>query len=186
MAPRLLNLDRTLQRSAHPVPGERLAYVAALLPPRALPPPLRDRIEPYRSTKPRRVGWAIGACLAARTEVLRTLGPFDATQFLYAEDLDLCLRAAAGGIPTLLRPELRVVHAGGHATSAEPFALKAQRRRAVIEADLGTKALRRDDRAQAITFALRAAVGRDRARNRAQLAALRKAQRATAGPASRL
>lgn len=176
VAPRLLNLDGTPQRSAHPAPGTRAAYTAALIPPRMLPPPLRHHLEPYRAARPRRVGWAIGACLAARTDVLRRLGPFDAEQFLYGEDLDLCLRAAALGVPTVLHPELRVVHAGGHATSTEPFALKAQRRRAVIAANLGSAALRRDDRAQAITFALRAAVGRDRARNRAQLAALREAR----------
>ena len=175
-APRLLNADGTLQRSAHDVPGGRLAYIAAVVPPRVLPRPLRERLEPFRAASEREVGWATGACLAARTATLRRLGPFDPAQFLYAEDLDLCLRAQAAGVPTILHPDVGLVHRGGHASADEPFALKARRRREVIAANLGAAPLRRDDIAQAATFALRAAVGRDRARNRAQLAALRAAR----------
>ncbi len=175
-APRLLNADRTLQRSAHDVPGDRLAYLAAVVPPRVLPRALGERLEPFRAHDAREVGWAIGACIAARTATLRRLGPFDPAQFLYAEDLDLCLRARAVGVPTVLHPDVTLVHRGGHASTDEPFELKARRRREVVAANLGEPALRRDDRAQALTFALRAAVGRDRQRNRAQLAALRAAR----------
>lgn len=177
LAPRLLNADGTLQRSAHGLPGTRLAYLAALVPPRILPRPLRERLEPFRAEHVRPVGWAIGACLAAPTALLRRLGPFDAGQFLYAEDLDLCLRARAAGVPTLLHPEIAIVHRGGHASPVEPFEIKARRRREVVAANLGPAALGRDDRAQALTFALRLVAGRDRARNRAQLAALRAARR---------
>lgn len=176
-APRLLNADGTLQRSAHDVPGTRVAYLAALVPPRALPRGLRERLEPFRASSERPVGWAIGACLAAPTALLRRLGPFDPAQFLHAEDLDLGLRARAAGVPTLLHPQIALIHRGGHASAAEPFELKASRRREVVGANLGAAALRRDDRAQALTFALRAAAGRDRDRNRAQLAALRAARR---------
>ena len=176
LAPRLLNADGSLQRSAHDVPGTRLAYLAAVVPPRVLPRAMRERLEPFRAAAPLGVGWAIGACLAAPTELLRRLGPFDPRQFLYAEDLDLCLRAGAAGIPTEQQPQIAIVHRGGHATATEPFELKARRRREVIAANLGPAALRRDDRAQALTFALRAGAGRDRARNRAQLDALRAAR----------
>ena len=179
LAPRLLNADRTVQRSAHPVPGGRGAYLAAVVPPRLLPRGPRERLEPFRSNGPRRVGWAIAACLAAPTATLRALGPFDPGQFLFYEDMDLCLRAAAAGIPTELRPEISVVHVGGHSTrpafEGEAFALQARRRRQVV-AQLGLAALRRDDRAQALTFRLRAAAGRERGRNQAMLAALRAAQ----------
>lgn len=53
-----------------------------------------------RSNRPRRVGWAIGCCIVARTETLRRLGPFDDETFLFAEDMDLGLRARAAGIET--------------------------------------------------------------------------------------
>ena len=109
--------------------------------PPALPRALRERAEPFRAERARSVGWAIAACVAARTEVLRGLGPFDPRQFLFFEDMDLCLRARAAGIPTVLDPTVRVRHLGGHATrrayAGEPHALLARRRREVVLANRG-------------------------------------------------
>ena len=185
--PRLLNPDGSVQRSAHPVPGRPSALLPALVHPRALPRPLRHRAEPWRADghDDRPVGWAIAAAVAARTATLRRLGPFDATQFLFYEDLDLCLRARAAGVPTLLHPSLTLEHRGGHATGpaygGEPHALLAARRRAVVRANLGGRAVALDDAAQALTFATRAvartALGRDASREREQLHALRAARR---------
>jgi GT2 family glycosyltransferase len=121
------------------------------------------------------VGWAIAACVAARTSLLRRLGPFDPGAFLFYEDLDLCLRARAAGVPTVLRPELAVRHTGGH-SAGRAFTLKARRRREVVSARLGRRALAVDDAAQALTFLVRAAVGRRRAENVAELRALRAAR----------
>lgn len=183
VVPRLLNADGSVQRSAHPRPGGVDALLPALVHPRLLPRPLRERFDPWRSSRPRRVGWAIAAALAAQTATLRRLGPFDPEQFLFYEDLDLCLRAAAAGVPTELHPEVALRHLGGTSTEphfgGEPLALLARRRREVIAANLGRRALALDDAAQALTFATRALVkGRRRgARERAQLAALRAARR---------
>ena len=178
--PRLLNRDGSVQRSAHPLPGTPGALLPALVHAPLLPEPLRDRVEPYRAERPRSVGWAIAACLAARTDVLRRLGPFDARQFLFFEDMDLCLRARAGGIPTVLDPTVRIRHLGGHATrpayAGEPHELLARRRREVVAANRGRAAAALDDLAQALTFGIRAfarqALGRPSDRERAQLAAL--------------
>ncbi len=181
-APRLLDPDGSVQRSAHPLPGTPGALLPALVHPPLLPRALRDRAEPHRSSRPRTVGWAIGACLAAATKTLLELGPFDPAVHLFAEDLELCLRARAAGIPTVLHPELRLEHAGGHATlrQGEPFDLLARRRREAIAATRGHSALALDDLAQALTFATRTAghalLGGDPARPRAQLAALRRAR----------
>jgi GT2 family glycosyltransferase len=165
--PRLLNPDGSVQHSAHPLPGTHGALLPALVHPPLLPRALRDRVEPWRSDTPRTVGWAIAACVAARTATLRRLGPFDPEQFLFYEDLDLCLRARAAGIPTVLHPGIEVRHAGGHATGraygGEPHALLARRRREVVAANLGPAALRRDERAQRFTFATRALARRPRA-----------------------
>lgn len=180
LVPRLLNPDGSLQRSAHPVPGSRESLLAAVVPPRILPPALRDRLEPFRAGRPRRVGWAIAACVAAPTTVLQRLGPFDPHHFLFYEDLDLCLRAGAAGVPTILQPDIALVHVGGHSTlvafSGEAFGVQARRRREVVRANLGDRALARDDRAQALTYRLRALAGRERERNGALLVALREAQ----------
>ncbi|MBJ7328873.1 MAG: glycosyltransferase family 2 protein [Solirubrobacteraceae bacterium] len=184
LAPRLLNTDGSTQRSAHPPPGGADALVPALIHPRVLPRPLRERFDPWRAAQPRLVGWAIAACLVARTSLLRRVGPFDPAHFLFAEDLDLCLRAAAAGSPTELHPAVALTHHGATSTTAaydgEPFTLVAAQRRRVIGAALGPRALARDDTAQALTFRTRAAartlVGRDATRERAQLAALRAAR----------
>jgi N-acetylglucosaminyl-diphospho-decaprenol L-rhamnosyltransferase len=181
--PRLLEVDGTLQRSAHPLPGTVGALLAALVHPPALPHALRDRAEPFRAERPRTVGWAIAACVAARTDVLRRLGPFDPRQFLFFEDMDLCLRARAAGIPTVLDPSVRLRHLGGHSTrrayAGEPHELLARRRREVVLAGRGRAARGLDDAAQALTFASRAAarraLGREAGRERAQLAAFLRA-----------
>jgi GT2 family glycosyltransferase len=181
LVPRLLNTDGSVQRSAHPRPGTAAGLVAALVPPRALPRAAREALEPYRSDRPRPVGWAIAACVVARTALLRRLGPFDPDAFLFYEDLELCLHAAAVGAPTELRPGVAVVHHGSRSTApafgGEAFALQAERRRAVVGARLGPRAQAADDVAQALTFGLRALAGRERARNLGHLRALRAARR---------
>jgi N-acetylglucosaminyl-diphospho-decaprenol L-rhamnosyltransferase len=174
LVPRLLGADGAVQRSAHPLPGRASALARAVLPTRALP-------QPHLARRARRVGWAIAACLAAPTALLRRLGPFDRDAFLFYEDLDLCLRARAAGVPTILHPEVTVRHLGGRSTArafgGEAFELQAHRRREVVAARLGPRALRIDDAAQALTFGLRAAVGRESRRNLGALRSLRAARR---------
>ncbi len=189
LVPRLLNLDGTVQRSAHPAPGAATALAPALLHARVLPARARLAADPWRSTRPRRVGWAIAAALAARTQTLHSLGPFDPDPFLFFEDMDLCLRAAQRGVPTVLEPSVALFHAGGHSTEphygGEPHELIATRRREVVGERLGSRALALDDAAQALTFAARiparAAAGRDARRPAAQLRALLRARRAAGG-----
>ena len=177
--PRLLNPDGTVQRSAHPLPGTPGALLPALVHPPLLPRALRERAEPWRAETPHTIGWAIAACLAAPTATLRALGPFDPAHFLFHEDLYLCLRARAAGVPTVLHPDLRVRHLGGHATRAafagEPHELHARTRRGVVQRRCGRGARRLDDAAQLLTYATRAgaraALRREAGRERAQLAA---------------
>jgi N-acetylglucosaminyl-diphospho-decaprenol L-rhamnosyltransferase len=182
--PRLLNPDGSVQRSAHPPPGDGNAFLPALLHPRLLPKTKRLAADPWRADEPRTVGWAIAAALVARTSLLRELGPFATRAHLFFEAMDLCLRAAGRGAPTELRPEVRLLHSGGHSTEpafgGEPHEVIARRRREVIAERLGEKALARDDAAQAITFATRAIVraltGRGAKRPAEQLRALRRAR----------
>jgi N-acetylglucosaminyl-diphospho-decaprenol L-rhamnosyltransferase len=179
-APRLLGPDGRVQRSAHPLPGTVGALLPALVHPPLLPRPLRERAEPYRAERPRTVGWAIAACLAARTDLLRELGPFDPAIHLFAEDMELGLRARKAGVATVLHPQLRVRHTGGHSIhrGGEPYAPLARRRREAVGSALGPRARALDDAAQLLTFATRiaarTALRRDSSRERAQLAALRR------------
>jgi GT2 family glycosyltransferase len=104
---------------------------------------------------------------------------------MYAEDLDLSLRAGREGIETWIWPSARVVHHGAHASApafgGEPFELLARARRQVVARRLGPARAAIDDRAQALTFASRIAVkralGRPAARERRQLQALLAARR---------
>lgn len=182
--PRLLNGDGSVQRSAHPRPGTARALLPALVHPRALPRGPRESADPWRAQQPVAVGWAIAAAVAARTDTLKQLGPFDPAAFLFFEDMDLCLRAAAAGRPTILHPDLALSHSGSHSTGpalGPAHVLQARRRRAVVRAQLGRRALVLDDAAQALTFATRAAgrraLRRDASREEAQLRALRAARR---------
>jgi N-acetylglucosaminyl-diphospho-decaprenol L-rhamnosyltransferase len=150
-----------------------------------MPPPLARQVDPWRGDEPRAVGWAVGACVGARTETLQRLGPFDPRVFLYAEDLDLGLRATDAGIETWFWPGARVLHHGGHSTrrafDGEPFELLARRRREVVRKWRGSRRQEVDDALQLTTFANRMAIkgllGRSIRRERRQLQALRRVRR---------
>jgi N-acetylglucosaminyl-diphospho-decaprenol L-rhamnosyltransferase len=185
LAPMVRLPDGTRQDSAHHEPGSAADAVRALVPPAALPGPLRKLVEPWRADAPRRAGWAIGCCLVARTETLRRLGPFDPDAFMYAEDLDLGLRASDAGIETWFWPDGRVLHHGAHSTErafgGEPFELVASRRREVVRRWRGRRRQQVDDWLLLATYANRLALKtllrRPAERERRQLAALRAARR---------
>jgi N-acetylglucosaminyl-diphospho-decaprenol L-rhamnosyltransferase len=185
LAPLVLLPGGARQDSAHHEPGSAADVVRALVPPAALPGPLRRLVDPWHSNTPRRAGWAIGCCLVARTQTLRRLGPFDAGAFLYAEDLDLGLRASDAGIETWFWPAGTVLHHGAHATErvfgGEPFELVARRRREVVRRWRGPRRQSVDDWVLLVTYANRLALKtllrRPADRERYQLAALRAARR---------
>jgi GT2 family glycosyltransferase/glycosyltransferase involved in cell wall biosynthesis len=185
LAPLALNSDGSRQDTVHPEPGSWAEMLMALVSPGALPGAAATALAPWRSRAPRRVGWAVGCALAARTETLRRLGPFDERLFMYGEDLDLCLRARREGVETWFWPAARVIHHRAHASGAafggEPFELLARARHEVVRRRIGRARGAGDDAAQALTFATRIAVkgllGRSTARERRQLKALLAARR---------
>jgi N-acetylglucosaminyl-diphospho-decaprenol L-rhamnosyltransferase len=181
LAPLVLNGDLTRQDSVHPAPATTVDLIRSLLAPALVPASVGAPLWPWRSTVPRRVGWAVGCALVARTDTLRRLGPFDESIFLYGEDLELGLRAAQAGVQTWFWPTARVVHHGAHTARAEfggePFDRLARARHEVVARRLGRRRAAIDDRAQAVTFASRLAakrvLGRSAERERLQLRALR-------------
>ena len=187
IAPLVLRPDGAREDNAQPEPGSLALVGHALMPGAALPRPLAARGEPWRARHPREVGWAVASCLVARTELLRRLGPFDERAFMYAEDLDLGLRARDAGAGTLFWPAARVVHAGAHSSrtafGGEPFELLAARRREVVRARRGARRGRLDDLLQLVTFSdrllLKRLAGRPAERERRQLAALLKHARSS-------
>jgi N-acetylglucosaminyl-diphospho-decaprenol L-rhamnosyltransferase len=180
LAPRVLNGDGSRQDTVHPAPGAPADLIRALIPPALIPGRLGASLAPWRATEPRRVGWAVGCALLARTGTLRALGPFDEGFFLYGEDLELGLRARQQDVATWLWPAARVVHHGARSATrafgGEPFGLLARGRHAAVARRLGPRRARLDDGAQAVTFAsrlaLKRALGRPADRERQQLSAV--------------
>lgn len=156
LAPRVLLPDGARQDSVHPRPTSAPDLIRALVPPGALPRSLSLPLAPWKADEPRHVGWAVGCAVVASAEALRRLGPFDERIFLYAEDLDLGLRAADTGVQTWFWPSARVLHAGAHASvpafGGEPFECLAQARHDVVARRLGPRRSRLDDAAQAVAF----------------------------------
>ncbi len=184
LAPLVLYPDGSRQDTVHPLPASAGDLARSLLPLVLAAGPLVP-LAPWRSRRPRRVGWAVGCALVARTETLLRLGPFDERIFLYGEDLDLGLRAAAEGIETSFWPHARVLHSRAHATSrafgGEPFERLARARREVVTERLGARRAKLDQVSQFTTFAsrrlLKRALGRQAERERRQLQALRSSSR---------
>lgn len=176
LAPLVLSPDGSRQDTVHPLPASAPDLVRSVISTSVAGPPLA----PWKSPTPRRVGWAVGCAIAARTDTLRRLGPFDESIFLYSEDLELCLRAAEQGVETWFWPDVRVLHHRAHSSSkafgGEPFELVARARHDVVARRLGTGRARLDAVSQAVTFASRVlvkrALRRPAARERRQLEAI--------------
>jgi GT2 family glycosyltransferase len=160
-------------------------------------PPLLHRLR-GRGRPPGRgpgaVDWVSGAALAVRRAVWEACGPLDERFRLYAQDLDLCLRARGKGFGVRLVPEFAVRHhhgatigrRAGAVGSAQPELLwtdlllwagkaRGERwRRRAARALLGGAALRLAGRRLALPFVR----GSRRERFVAETAALRAARRA--------
>jgi GT2 family glycosyltransferase len=60
------------------------------------------------------IGYASGACLFTKTEIIKKIGLFDPFIFLYHDDLDLGWRAAQLGIKSYYAPKAKIYHAGSY------------------------------------------------------------------------
>jgi GT2 family glycosyltransferase len=185
VGPRLVNSDGSPQPSASGSPAGLWPWLGALIPGRVQPGTIVAHTEPWRLDRPAEVGWLTGACIVAPRDVLVGLGPFDPAIELYGEDLDLCLRARARGVPSLFRPDLcSVAHVGGTSTSlafdpVERARRVAVNRRAVLRRAFGARREARSWRALRLNLALRAAAKAmtgDGEQERIELAATRAAR----------
>jgi N-acetylglucosaminyl-diphospho-decaprenol L-rhamnosyltransferase len=183
--PRLLNPDRTVQPSASGPPDGIWPWIGAVVPGTVQPGPLKARTEPWRLDRSSRVAWLTGACIAGPREVLRSLGPFDPAIHMYAEDMDLGLRAERAGVESWFCPDTcRVVHRGGASATVmfeggNEDAVATNRRSVLLRAH-GPRRERAAWLAQRLNLRLRVvakrALGRDAGRERAALAATRAAR----------
>ncbi|HEX5461231.1 MAG TPA: glycosyltransferase family 2 protein [Steroidobacteraceae bacterium] len=76
----------------------------------------RWRVAREMSQTAQPVDWICGASMMIRPQVLRAIGGFDESYFLYFEETDFCLRAQRAGFPTWYVPASRVMHVAGQST----------------------------------------------------------------------
>ncbi len=83
-------------------------------------------------SKPARVDWVSGACFMARTDAWESLGGFDESYFMYAEDVDLCWRAARAGWSVRYEPSGTATHIQGLSTRSHPWRMSAAHHRSLF------------------------------------------------------
>ncbi len=77
------------------------------------------------------VDWVSGSALLARKDMLDEIGLLDENFFMYAEDVDLCLRAKKSGWKVFYYPGACVVHLVGASTSREKSKMIIQHHRSM-------------------------------------------------------
>jgi hypothetical protein len=182
VGPRLLWNDGTLQPSASgPVVGI-WPWIGALIPGAIQPGWMLARTEPWRRDESTKVTWLTGAVIAAPTEILERLGPFDEDIELMSEDLDLGLRAQHSGVTCIFAPDVAtVIHIGGTSTRKRfddgGRSISATNRERVIRRTYGSRSARLGTAALVARLRLRVAaktaLGRDSNAERAELQALK-------------
>lgn len=73
----------------------------------------REMIGGWQRDHARHVDIVSGSFMLMRTALWRELGGFNPRYFMYAEDLDICMRAERLGYRPMITPEARIMHLGG-------------------------------------------------------------------------
>ena len=73
----------------------------------------------YTSNQPTEVEAVSGACMLLSTQLYRSVGGFTASFFMYAEDMDLCLKVRKMGYKIYFIPTAQIVHHGGGSSSKQ-------------------------------------------------------------------
>jgi hypothetical protein len=116
VGPRLLNPDRTLQRSVRGFPSVwRIATEYLFL--RKLAPRTRALNAFYAGgfdhDSAREAEFLMGSVLLVRPEAVEQVGGFDERYFMFSEETDWCYRFRQAGWSVVFFPEAECVHVGG-------------------------------------------------------------------------
>lgn len=129
MTPRLVMPDGRTQHSVHSFPRVRLG-LALQSGATSWMPGLGDRLMidgRWNPERAREVEWAHGAFMVVRRVAFERVGGFDADQWMYAEDIDICWRLAEAGWQTRYEPGSVVRHEVA-ASTRQAFADDRERR----------------------------------------------------------
>lgn len=126
LGPRLLNPDLTLQASVHALPrpvrqAMDSAVLRRVLSPFGLWAPSSD----FAPAETVAVEAVSGACMLMWTKAFGEIGGFSPEYFMYAEDLDLCFKAASAGLRIYHVPAAEIIHHGGASSSSQESSFSA-------------------------------------------------------------
>lgn len=113
LGPRILLPDGRLQASARRFPSLGRLLLSELWLHRCLSrPAAAQRLlgHYWDHAHAREADWLVGACLLLRRAVFARTGGFDASIFLYGEEVEWCWRVRAAGYRIVFRPEACVRH----------------------------------------------------------------------------
>lgn len=113
LGPRLLNEDGSLQRwTAGSFPSIESAFGHYFFVSRFFGS-IKTLFIGKEPTTPMQVDWVCGAFLLARKQAIEDIGLMNESYFMYAEDMDWCLRAKLKGWKVIYFPKLEVMHHSG-------------------------------------------------------------------------
>ena len=129
VGPRLLNPDGSLQFSCRRFPTPAAAIFRNTFLGRVLS---RNRftrdylMADWDHRTVREVDWISGAAMCVPRTVWEEVGGFDQAFFMYAEDMDWCLRARQAGYRIYYLPEAAITHRIGGSSDQRPLAMVVQ------------------------------------------------------------
>jgi len=134
MGCRLLNADRTLQRSCSRFPRVLTSLIGRQAVARAfkgLRPnsefPLGSAYLDEDHLHELRPDWIMGAFMMVKREAVDVAGLLDEDYFMYAEDMDWCYRIKRSGWEIAYSPDFSIIHLGGESSRTVPEATLRRR-----------------------------------------------------------
>ncbi len=131
----LLNSDGSPQTSwfSFPVPFSRYIEKLSFYPRLArFALKIKNNLPEIREEGVRRVDIVKGACLMIRRTAADQVGLLDENSFLYADDIDWCIRTRRKGWDTYALTDRHIIHHGYASTDQEPYiTIKSSRRSAL-------------------------------------------------------
>jgi GT2 family glycosyltransferase len=121
VGPRLLNEDRTLQRSCFRFPTPLQAWLENLwITALVADHPYFGDYRRWAHDRERDVDFVVGACFLIRRSVYEQVGGFDERFFMYQEEADWQRRIQQAGWRVTFTPNAEVTHLGGGSGGSEP------------------------------------------------------------------
>ena len=129
VGPRLLNSDGSLQFSCRRFPTPLAAVFRNTFLGRLVRGNRYAReylMADWDHSSPRPVDWISGAAMCVRREAWEKVEGFDEGFFMYAEDMDWCLRAHQAGYEVHYVPDAVITHRIGRSSDQRPLAMVTQ------------------------------------------------------------